>query len=108
MAKQIKGFKQVKGFILFGESTFEFCQHLSGIPFEKGPVFLGLQKIAGLLTIAGNRRCGIRIQEGVNLSFLSNGFLPLFKCKTQATLPLTAKIRLLGEISLFETTFVFL
>ena len=87
-----------KGFTLFGESTFEFCQHLSRTEFEKGPIFLGSQRRVGLLTPAGNRRCGIRIQEGgrENLSFLSNGFLPLFKCKIRATVLLTTQIRLLG------------
>lgn len=81
LANQVTSFKQVRSFILFGESTFEFCQHLSVTPFEKGPIFLGLQKIVGLLTTAGNRRCGIRIQEGVNLSFLSNGFCHCSKAK---------------------------
>lgn len=71
LANQITSFKQVKGFILSGESTFEFCQHLSTTQFEKGPIFLGLQRRVGLLTIAGNRRCGIRIQEGVGKTFLS-------------------------------------
>lgn len=41
LANQIASFKQVKGFIPVGESTFEFCQHLSTTQFEKGPIFLG-------------------------------------------------------------------
>ena len=77
LENQITDLRQVKSFIFFGESTFEFCQHLSTTQFEKGPIFLGLQRRLGLLTTAGNRRCGIRILEGVGKIF---HFFPMAFC----------------------------
>lgn len=104
LANPVTSFKQVKGFMLFGQSTFDSCQHLKSAQFEKGPIFLGSQRRVGLLTTAGNRRCGIRVQEGgrQNLSFPSNCFLPLFQCKIQAAVPLNPGIMLLGGVSLSE------
>lgn len=40
LVNQIVSFKQVKGFIPFGESTFEFCQHLSTTNLKKVLFFL--------------------------------------------------------------------
>lgn len=107
LANQTTSFKQVKGFIPSGENTFEFCQHLSTTQFEKNPIFLGLQRRLGLLTTAGNRRCGIRILEGVGKTF---HFFPMASChssKAEFEPLFHWQIRLLEGIILLEL-FLFL
>lgn len=106
LANQTGSFYTGKGLYAAGESTSEFCQHLTTTTFEKGPMFLGLQRRVRLLPAEGSRRCGISSKRGCNLSFLC-GFLPSFQCKMQATISLTTQIRILEGITLFELHFCF-